>query len=152
MPVVFNTRDEHLHKQLRSPIASLYSMTNVLALEPFVDKTLSVLFEQLDSRFVKTQCEFDLGDWLQYFAFEVRGTLSFSKQYGFLEHGCDTNGLLESIWAFMKRVAPVCLAIVGFYICEGADYCRWAKFPGLTRSGIRIGLWHCSEAQPGCLS
>lgn len=108
LPVVFNTRDEYLHKQLRSPIASLYSMTNVVALEPFVDKTLGVLFEQLDSRFVETQQEFDLGNWLQFFAFEVMGTLSFSERYGFLEKGCDTNGLLESIWEFMKTVAPVC--------------------------------------------
>ncbi|KAJ5334997.1 hypothetical protein N7452_007400 [Penicillium brevicompactum] len=106
MPAVFNTQDEDLHKQLRSPIASLYSMTNVVRLEPLVDETLTVLSKQLDERFVGTNDKpFDLGDWLQYFAFDSMGTLTFSRRYGFLEQGRDMHGILQEIWNFMTRVA-----------------------------------------------
>lgn len=107
MPAVFTTQDENQHKTLKTPVASLYLLSNVIQFEPFVDEELSVLFEQLDNRFEKTQNTFDLGDWIQYFAYEVMGTMTFSKRYGFLEQGKDVNGLLRAVWSFMLAVGPV---------------------------------------------
>lgn len=108
MPAVFNTQNEDLHKRLRSPIAPLYSMTNVVKLKSFVDQTLAVLLKQLDDRFLDSNdVPFDLGSWLQYFAFDSMGTLTFSRRYRFLEQGCDMNGILGEIWKFMKRVSVV---------------------------------------------
>jgi hypothetical protein len=107
LPAVFNTRDEALHKQIKSPIAPLFSLSNVVPLEIFVDRVLEVLFKQLDTRFAGSQKTFDLADWLQYFAFDVMGTLTFSKRYGFLEKGRDVNGMLATIWTYMKTAAPV---------------------------------------------
>lgn len=107
LPAVFNTRDEELHKKIKSPIAPLFSLSNVLPLEGFVNETIQVMTEQLDKRFVESQATFDLADWLQYFAFDVMGTLTFSKRYGFLEQGRDVNGMLSTIWTYMKTAAPV---------------------------------------------
>ncbi|KAI9370220.1 cytochrome P450 [Aspergillus egyptiacus] len=107
LPAVFNTRDEGLHKKIKSPIAPFYSLTNVLPLEGFVDETVQVMVSQLDARFAATNKEFDLGDWLQYFAFDVMGTLTFSKRYGFLEQGRDVDGMLGTIWTFMMNAAPM---------------------------------------------
>ena len=109
LPAVFNIRDEALHKQLKSPIAPLFSLTNSLSYEVFVDRTLEVLLDQLDKRYVPSHEIFDLGSWLQYFAFDVMGTLTFSKRYGFLETGKDVNQMLETIWVYMKTTAPVSL-------------------------------------------
>jgi len=108
LPLVFNTRDEVLHTRLKKPIAPLFSLSNVLTLERFVDRTISELFLQFDRRFAGDQpvC-FDMGDWLQIFAFEVMGTMTFSRRYGFLEQGKDSEGLLGAIWNFMKTAAPV---------------------------------------------
>ncbi|KAK0723562.1 putative cytochrome P450 oxidoreductase [Lasiosphaeria miniovina] len=106
LPAVFNTRDEELHKKIKSPIAPLFSLSNTLPLEVFVDKTISVMMEQLDKRFVDSGAVFDLSEWLQYFAFDVMGTLTFSKRYGFLEEGRDVNSMLSTIWQYMKRAAP----------------------------------------------
>ncbi|KAL8636936.1 MAG: hypothetical protein Q9228_005734 [Teloschistes exilis] len=94
LPAVFNTRDEALHKQIKSPIAPLYSLSNTISYEVHVDQVLDVMFNQLDSRFVETEQTFDLGNWLQYFAFDVMGTLTFSKRYGLLEQGHDVNDSL----------------------------------------------------------
>ena len=107
LPAVFTTQDEQQHKQLKSPIAPLYALSNVVTFESFVDETLEVLFGQLDKRFVDSHETFDIGDWLQYFAFDVMGTMTFSSRYGFLETGKDVNGMLQSIWNFMLTVAPV---------------------------------------------
>ncbi|KAL8986024.1 MAG: hypothetical protein Q9205_000449 [Flavoplaca limonia] len=106
LPAVFNTRDEALHKQLKSPIAPMFSVSNTVSHEAFVDQVLEVLFHQLDHRYAKSHSTFDLGNWLQYFAFDVMGTLTFSKRYGFLEQGRDVNGMLETIWNYMTDAAP----------------------------------------------
>lgn len=66
-----------------------------------------MLQRQLDSRFASTGETFDLGDWCQFFAFEVMGTMTFSKGYGFIEEGRDVGGMLNAIQSFMKTVAPV---------------------------------------------
>ncbi|KAL4875056.1 cytochrome P450 [Aspergillus karnatakaensis] len=144
LPAVFSSTDENVHKNLKTPIASLYSMSKILPLEPFVDKTLDVLCQELDSRFVETKKVFDLADWLQFFAFDVMGTLTFSKRYGFLERGVDVGGVLGVIWGFLagsavftqvpwfdkiwnknvfmarfhKKAGPGILGIVGKYVAE----------------------------------
>lgn len=106
LPAVFNTRDETLHKQIKSPIAPMFSLSNTVTYEPFVNQVLEVLFKQLDQRFVHPQQIFDLSHWLQYFAFDVMGTLTFSKSYGLLEQGRDVNGMLKTIWSYMTDAAP----------------------------------------------
>ncbi|KUL91075.1 hypothetical protein ZTR_00731 [Talaromyces verruculosus] len=73
----------------------------------------------MDRRFLKHGNVFDLGDWLQYFAFDVMGTMTFSKIYGFLDQGEDVGGMLGAIANFMKSVAPMTqrapgLKILGF--------------------------------------
>ena len=106
-PAIFTTQDENQHKQLKSPIASLYSLSNAITFESFVDEVLDVLCHQLDERFVSSEATFDLADWLQYFSFEVMVTMTFSKRCGFLETGRDVNGILATVWNFMLTVAPV---------------------------------------------
>ncbi|KAJ5747630.1 uncharacterized protein N7511_009326 [Penicillium nucicola] len=107
LPAVFNTQDETLHRQLRKPIASLYSMTSIVGSEPAVDQTLELLFQQLDRRFGVTGQSLDLAEWLQFFAFDVMGMLSFSERHGLIETGRDDREILPGIWSFMKTVAPI---------------------------------------------
>ena len=84
----------------------MFSQTNTVTYEVFVNQILEILFDQLDQRYASSHENFDLGQWLQYFAFEVMGTLTFSKRYGFLEQGEDVNGMLETIWSYMTDAAP----------------------------------------------
>lgn len=109
MLAVFNTQDEQMHKRIKNPIAPLFSLSNVVMFEGLVDGVLSCLSDQLDKRFTGTGITFDLGEWIQYFAFDVMGTMSFSKRYGFLDSGKDVEGMLDAIFEFMKTAAPVCV-------------------------------------------
>ncbi|KAF3020926.1 hypothetical protein E8E14_003696 [Neopestalotiopsis sp. 37M] len=104
---VFNSQDESVHKSLKSPIAPLFSLSNVSKFESQVDDVLAALEKQLDDRFATTGKVFDLGDWCQFFAFDVMGTMTFSKRYRFIDEGKDVGGMLESIQEFMKTVAPM---------------------------------------------
>ena len=120
LPAIFTTQDEQQHKILKTPVASLYSLSNVVTFEPFVEQVLGILFKQLDSRFVKSRATFDLADWVGYFAWEVMGLMTFSKTYGLLETGTDVNGLIKAVWDFMLTIAPV--SPPRFYLKSGMEY------------------------------
>lgn len=104
-----------MHKLIKSPIAPLFSLSSVVQFEGLVDEVLAVLSKQLDERFVATGETFDCADWLHFFAFDVMGTLSFSKQYGALEQGRDVNGMLSEVYRFFRLAAPVRLALKSGY-------------------------------------
>lgn len=93
--------------KLKYPVASLFSLSNVSKFESLVDEVLCVIDEQLDRRFVTHGEIFDLTEWLQFFAFDVMGTMTFSKRYGFLEEGKDLGGMSNATSEFMKQAAPV---------------------------------------------
>jgi len=109
LPLPFNVQDEKLHKKLRNPIAPIFSLSNILTLERLIDQVMELFFQQLDKRFAESHETFDLGDWLEFFAFDVMGTMTFSKRYGFLENGRDDKKLMKAIWNLMEADAPVSL-------------------------------------------
>ncbi|KAJ8117024.1 hypothetical protein ONZ43_g4299 [Nemania bipapillata] len=123
--VVFNTPDENIHRRLKAPIANLFTAKNVLSHEPQVDEVLAVLQEKLESRYVSNGRVIELVSWMGYFAFDVMGTLAFSKRHGCLDHGKDVGGMIGDIRDFVKVAAP------------------WTQVPqldGLLRK-TRVGDW-----------
>ncbi|KAI3326719.1 cytochrome P450 CYP4/CYP19/CYP26 subfamily protein [Xylariaceae sp. AK1471] len=104
--VVFNTPDENIHRRLKTPIANLFTAKNVLSHEPQVDEVLTVLQEKLESRYVSNGQVVDLVSWMGYFAFDVMGTLAFSKRHGCLDEGKDVGGMIGDIRDFVKVAAP----------------------------------------------
>ncbi|PVH96859.1 cytochrome P450 [Periconia macrospinosa] len=107
LPGLFATQDEGIHRMLKKPIASVYSMTNLTSFEDLVDRTISVFLDILDERFVKTGQVCDWGMYLQYFAFDVVGEITFSKRLGFLEQGKDVENIMGNIWKWFEYVAVV---------------------------------------------
>ncbi|KAJ5649898.1 benzoate 4-monooxygenase cytochrome P450 [Penicillium longicatenatum] len=104
---IFATQNENIHRQLRRPIAGMYSMTNLVSFEPYVDSTMRYLFERLDEEFVKPGRICNLESWLQYFAFDVIGELTFSKRLGFLKSGEDVDGIIHAIDTFFNTASVV---------------------------------------------
>ena len=105
IPGLFATQDRRIHNLLRKPIAGIYSMTSMVSYEPMVDTTIECFFDQLDKRFVRTGqvCPLDL--WLQMFAFDVIGSITFSKRLGFLEQGRDIDNIIENSWQYFRLAA-----------------------------------------------
>lgn len=65
------------------------------------------LFERLDEEFVQPDRVCNLETWLQYFAFDVIGELTFSKRLGFLKRGGDVDGIIHAIETFFNTAAIV---------------------------------------------
>ncbi|KAK4189133.1 putative cytochrome P450 pisatin demethylase-like protein [Podospora australis] len=96
---LFNTQDEKLHRAMKRPIAGIYSMSNLVEFEPYVDTTIQFFLQRLEEVQQKAGNKaFDLGTWLQWFAFDVMGEITFSKRLGFLDEGKDVDGIIGSIW------------------------------------------------------
>ena len=104
---MFATQDEDPHRWLRRPITGIYSMSNIISFKRYVDSAMRVFFEQLDKLFVQTGDFCDLGIWLQVFAFDVMGEITFSKCLGFLESAKDIDGVMDSIWRYFQKSSPV---------------------------------------------
>lgn len=117
IPGIFAAQDESIHRALKKPISGAYSMSTLVSFEPYVDTTMRVFCEQLENRFINpnptnpnssTSGEIcDFGQWLQMFAFDVIGDLTFSKRLGFLETGTDVNHVMASIWNMFKQTSLV---------------------------------------------
>lgn len=106
-PMMFTTQDEDQHRMLKRPIANAYAMSNLVKFEPLVDSTMDVFFQQIDKLFVETGNVCDFGVWLQRFAFDVMGELTFSKRMGFLERDEDIGGIMQAIWNHFEYASVV---------------------------------------------
>jgi hypothetical protein len=93
------TVDEAQHAAMKRPIAQAYSLSTLVEFEPFIDSTTAVLFSRLDELFANSNKICDLGEWLQFYAFDVIGELTFSNRLGFLQQGQDVEGIMASIAA-----------------------------------------------------
>ncbi|KAL9115481.1 MAG: hypothetical protein Q9227_000802 [Pyrenula ochraceoflavens] len=96
-PGLVDAQDKKVHAEMKRPIASTYSMTNIVTAEPLVNNTITYFLKQLDDRFVKTKQACDIDRWVQYYAFDVMGELTFSRRLGFLEKGSDVDGILADL-------------------------------------------------------
>jgi hypothetical protein len=107
MPSLFPTQDETLHRKMKRPIGGVYSMSNLTSFESLVDNTIEVFLSEINRRFVNDNKSFDWGLWLQFFAFDVIGEITFSKRLGFLERGIDVEKLMGSIWLWFNYTSVV---------------------------------------------
>ena len=65
---IVDTQDRKYHAQLKRPVASIYSMSNVQTSEPFIDNTIKYFLKRLNGEFINNRpC--DIASWLQYCAF-----------------------------------------------------------------------------------
>ncbi|KAF2802374.1 cytochrome P450 [Mytilinidion resinicola] len=91
---VSSTRDEARHSILRRPVAHAYSLGTLVEFEPLVDSTSLVFFKEVEERFARTGKECELSKWVQMYAFDIIGELTFSKRFGFLESGKDLGNMM----------------------------------------------------------
>lgn len=94
IPTVFSVRDEKRHKGLKRPVANAYSMSTLVELEPMTDDCIEILQRKLDGMQGK---DFDLGEWLQWYSFDVITSVTFSNCMGFMEQERDIQGIIEAI-------------------------------------------------------
>ncbi|CAG8138182.1 unnamed protein product [Penicillium salamii] len=96
MTNLFSERNSKKHAESRRKVASMYSMTSLVAYEPAVDNCIEIFKERL-LEFSKQGSIIDMAHWMQCYAFDVIGEITFGSRFGFLEAGNDIGGVMESI-------------------------------------------------------
>ena len=87
---LFSTRDPEYHRVEKRKVGAAYSLPNLLQSEAAIDSCVSLFMDRLHE-FASNGMPVDLGAWLQYFAFDVVGELTFASKFGFLEQGTDVD-------------------------------------------------------------
>ncbi|OQV03644.1 hypothetical protein CLAIMM_08662 [Cladophialophora immunda] len=95
-PDHFSQRDEKVHAERRRIISHVYSLTNILRSEPYIDNC-SNLFMQRMGEYADAEEIVNLGEWLQMYAFDVVGELFFGKMFGFMQERHDHENFIASL-------------------------------------------------------
>ncbi|KAB5559620.1 cytochrome P450 oxidoreductase [Coniochaeta sp. 2T2.1] len=93
---LFSTRDPVYHREQKKKVAGAYSLTSLLESEPAVDSCTELFISRLDE-YATSGKPVDLGMWLQYYAFDVVGEVTFALKLGFLDKGADVDGMMSTI-------------------------------------------------------
>ncbi|KAJ5934250.1 cytochrome P450 [Penicillium verhagenii] len=94
MPSMFSVRDPVAHQALRRPVAQKFSMSSIKSLEPFADECNKIFIDAM--RDLEGQ-QVDLGVWLQWYAFDVIGAITFQSRFGFMEKRQDVRGMIGAL-------------------------------------------------------
>ena len=92
-------------------------MSTLVNFEPLVDSTSTAFLEQLQRRYAdRTDASgiCDFGTWLQYYAFDVIGELTYSKRLGFVDHGVDVDHIIKNLEWLLNYVAVVSFLVGDF--------------------------------------
>ena len=72
-----------------------------------MNNTTAKFLEQTEAIFASKNeiCDFAL--WLQYYAFDVIGDITYSKRHGFIDKNEDIDGMVGFLGSIFSYVAPV---------------------------------------------
>lgn len=124
-PDHFRVTDEKVHTERRRIVNHVYSLSNVLQSEEYVNQC-SLLFIQRIGEYADSGRVLDLGEWLQWYAhaaspasllicclryaFDVVGELFFGKMFGFMANREDHKSWIACTDTFMPVLCIVAVA------------------------------------------
>ncbi|KAI0128207.1 cytochrome P450 [Hypoxylon sp. NC0597] len=97
---LFAERNTQMHAQQRRQYQNAYSMSSLIEYEPFVDECAN-LFSQRLSELSQSGLPVNMGHWMQCYAFDVIGCITYSKRLGFLDQGEDIGGIIAALENFL---------------------------------------------------
>lgn len=107
---MFSVISDKTHSERRRIISHVYSLSNVLKSEKYLDKCTELFLHRLREHANTTESVIDLGKWLQMYAFDVIGELYFGRAFGFLEHSHDHGGWMHSMHLLMPFLCMCAVA------------------------------------------
>ncbi|KAG5765521.1 hypothetical protein H9Q72_006408 [Fusarium xylarioides] len=94
MDSMFTERNPNVHKVLKGSVAQIFSMTNMRNFEVYADECNAIFLDAM--RDLEEQ-RLDLADWLQWYAFDVIGSITFQRRFGFRERRHDVDKMINKI-------------------------------------------------------
>lgn len=99
---LFAERDISKHAATRKLFTGIYSMSSLVGYEDYVEECGALLQEKLGRFADEGEKDINLSHWLQCYAFDVIGNMTFSKRFGFLDNGEDISGILQALDEAMR--------------------------------------------------
>ncbi|KAI1424805.1 cytochrome P450 [Xylaria sp. FL1777] len=93
---LFADRSIERHASTRRQLQSTYSMTSLVSYEPYVNQCADIFSQRL-SEMSQAGVAVDMGHWLQCYAFDVIGHITYGERIGFLDRGADIKGFMRVI-------------------------------------------------------
>lgn len=109
-------------------------MSTLVSYEPLIDSTTNVFLAKTTAFFCDSNKTCDFARWLQFYAFDVVGEVTFSTRLGFIEQNQDVDGIIRSIAATLRYSG---------YVSNPA---LWTHAPGgafQSRVGMQPTKWTC---------
>ena len=72
-----------------------------------MDSATRMFFDQLDKQFVPTGAQFDLTSWMKFMSYDTMGLMTFSRPYGYVQHGRDLHGIMDDVKRANMSIGPV---------------------------------------------
>ncbi|GAW15137.1 hypothetical protein ANO14919_045460 [Xylariales sp. No.14919] len=94
---LFADRSIARHADTRRQLQSTYSMTSLVSYEPYVDQCADVFAQRLAEMSGGGGEAVDMGHWMQCYAFDVIGQITYGRRIGFLDRGADVQGIMRAI-------------------------------------------------------
>ncbi|KAK0733248.1 cytochrome P450-like protein [Lasiosphaeria miniovina] len=104
---LFSTVDNDFHMQFRRCVNSAFAMSALVQYEPFVDNTTKLFLKQTERLYIDKPEPCDFTRWLQFYAFDVIGEITYSKRHGFIEKNEDIDGIVAYLTKLFLYVAPI---------------------------------------------
>ncbi|KAF2199259.1 pisatin demethylase [Delitschia confertaspora ATCC 74209] len=104
---LFSTTDESYHAKYRRCVNSAFAMSSLVHYEPLVEATMNVFLDRTERLFAETGKSCNFNQWLQFFAFDVIGDLTWSKRLGFVEKNEDVDGIISFLGKFLSYAGPI---------------------------------------------
>lgn len=86
-------------------------MSAMVQYEPMVNSSTEVFLDQTERLFASEGKSCDFANWLQFFAFDVIGAITYSKRHGFIDKGEDVEGMVGYLAGLFSYVAPVSTSV-----------------------------------------
>ncbi|KAF7587380.1 hypothetical protein BBP40_007346 [Aspergillus hancockii] len=93
---IFTIQDNELHKDRRRKISPLYTMSSMVSYEKAVDEMTDVCIRKM-YQFAEEYRLIEIPHWMQYYAFDVIGEITFNKSFDMMENEGDTTGMIPGI-------------------------------------------------------
>lgn len=104
---LFSTTDEDYHAKYRRCVNGAFAMSTLVSYEPLVDSATDAFVERTSQLYCKTGDVCNLSRWLQYFAADVIGELTWSKRLGFVDGNEDVDGIILFLNKFLNYAGAV---------------------------------------------
>ena len=82
-------------------------MTALVRYETTVNDVLELFLDKTEKIYVKSSKTCNFSQWLQFFAFDAIGQITYSRRHGFIDEEKDIDGIIQFLEYLFSYVAPV---------------------------------------------